>query len=323
MRRLLFTTLLILLGTAVSVIAQPDPDCACSDPDLVIDLSGKSLVYAEISCQVTGNGSFLVRDNVSGSYYLSGKGVTSGPFQENDPAVKPFLSDDLSDTYDPWVAEYGKYISKNDDRYTISFAGKAYGDFYEIIDFHVTGTSEKFLAVVSDREPLGLKLEKINRDMDGITTDEQKKELELRHARAIEEEMMAGDDPMSNLKMITNIPDAVFDPEQSFMFLTDVKYDEILKAMYDDNGQISFFNLSGKRIMTIGSEYSLYAEKQFLSSDNSRYAVYGNGTLTFSDGTTKSDLFNPYLMKSDGIVYLAYLYYSPSRNSICQCKIQF
>jgi hypothetical protein len=63
------------------------------------------------------------------------------------------------------------------------------------------------------------------------------------------------------------------------------------------------------------------ANNLFVSSSNAIYAYYNYGTLTLSDNTTLTDLFDPYLMKADGKVYLAYMYYSPKKNAIMQCKI--
>ena len=61
----------------------------------------------------------------------------------------------------------------------------------------------------------------------------------------------------------------------------------------------------------------------FVNSNNTKYAFYNSGTLTFSDNTTMTDLFNPYLVKADGKVYLSYMYYSPKNNAIMQHKIPF
>ena len=52
--------------------------------------------------------------------------------------------------------------------------------------------------------------------------------------------------------------------------------------------------------------------------------MYNSGThlhLVMEQGM--SDLFNPHLVKVGGQVYIAYMYYSPKRNSLMQCKIPF
>ena len=45
----------------------------------------------------------------------------------------------------------------------------------------------------------------------------------------------------------------------------------------------------------------------FVNTSNTMYAYYKSGTLTFSDNKTMTDLFNPYLAKKDGKVFLTYM----------------
>jgi hypothetical protein len=78
----------------------------------------------------------------------------------------------------------------------------------------------------------------------------------------------------------------------------------------------------GNKVVAIKPEHN-GAGKIFINSSNTKYAVEGYGTLTFSDETTLSDLFNSRLIKTDGKVFLAYMYYSPKKNAIMQCKIAF
>ena len=61
----------------------------------------------------------------------------------------------------------------------------------------------------------------------------------------------------------------------------------------------------------------------FISSDNTKFAAYKFGTLTFNDKKTLAGMFSPHLIKVNGQVYLAYLYYSPKRNAIMQNKLAF
>ena len=77
-----------------------------------------------------------------------------------------------------------------------------------------------------------------------------------------------------------------------------------------------------KVVLTLKSE-SIGAKDLFVNTTNTKYAFYNSGTLTFSDNTTLTDLFNPHLVKVDGKVYISYMYYSPKRNAIMQHKIPF
>jgi hypothetical protein len=66
------------------------------------------------------------------------------------------------------------------------------------------------------------------------------------------------------------------------------------------------------------------AQSVFINTGNTKYAYETYGELSFSDGSPKlSDMFNPHLVKEDGKVYLAYMYYSPKKNSLMQCRIEF
>jgi hypothetical protein len=96
-----------------------------------------------------------------------------------------------------------------------------------------------------------------------------------------------------------------------------IKYDDILMVAND-----KLLDLKGNTVMTIKPE-DARSEILFVNTQNTKYAVGGYGNLTFSDNTTLSELFNPHLVKTDGKVYLAYMYYSPKMNSIMQCKIPF
>jgi hypothetical protein len=120
-------------------------------------------------------------------------------------------------------------------------------------------------------------------------------------------------------KMITNI--AGVDNEalktKQGMLNSDMKYDDILMNAYD-----KIIDLKGNTVLTLKQD-AVGAKDLFINTANTKYAVYNYGTLTFSDGTTMSGMFNLHWIKVSGQVYLAYMYYSPKRNAIMQCKIQF
>ena len=117
-------------------------------------------------------------------------------------------------------------------------------------------------------------------------------------------------------KLITNIPGATIDPNLGGALNSDMKYDDLLVTVGD-----KIQDLRGNTIHTVTNDQA--GADFFISSDNSRYAWHDYGTLNISDKTTIPELFNPFLMKADGKIYLAYMYYSPKKNSILQCKIPF
>jgi hypothetical protein len=97
-----------------------------------------------------------------------------------------------------------------------------------------------------------------------------------------------------------------------------MKYDNILVLAYD-----KVLDLQGNTVITLKQEH-LGASDIFVSSDDSKYAYSQYGSLSFSDGSKSlTDLFNLHLVKTGGKVYLAYMYYSPKRNALMQCKIPF
>lgn len=118
-------------------------------------------------------------------------------------------------------------------------------------------------------------------------------------------------------EVVTNIENAKYNVMQGGTFNTDMKYDEIVVNLND-----KIIDLQGKTLITLIPEINSH-EQIFISTDNSKFAGYNYGALTFNDKKVLPDLFNPRLLKESGQVYLAYMYYSPKKNSIMQCKISF
>jgi hypothetical protein len=96
-----------------------------------------------------------------------------------------------------------------------------------------------------------------------------------------------------------------------------VKFDDILVIAPDN-----ILDLQGNTVMK-SPDTKNSSSNLFVNSSNTRYATYSYGTLAFSDNTTLSEVFNPYLIRTDGKVYLAYMYYSPGKDAIMQCSIPF
>jgi hypothetical protein len=161
--------------------------------------------------------------------------------------------------------------------------------------------------------------EKMEAAIKNAKTDQEKMDLAMKYAGEMQQKMMAAGGTTAIMpKFITSMPDAKFQPLTDGNGLYDrVKYDDILSLKYDQ-----LVDLKGNKIISVKPQ-DVAAKDLFVNSSNTKYAVYNYGTLTFSDGTTMSELFNPHLLKADGKVYLAYLYYSPAKNAIMRCKILF
>jgi hypothetical protein len=142
----------------------------------------------------------------------------------------------------------------------------------------------------------------------------------MKFSQQMQDKMMSGGGPATmQPKFISNVPvnsDDALSAMTSSLNAT-IKYDDIVLTSGN-----KVMDLMGKTIFTFPSGYYDF-KNTFISSDNSKYATYSYGTMTMSDGKKLSDLFNPYLIKTDGKVFLAYMYFSPKRNAIMQCKIPF
>jgi len=313
-----------LLGTSgkSGQSQDPEPGSACSDAELVVGLGGNlKLNYKEMNITSMDDGSVLLQDRVSGNYYIVKDGNTQGPLRAGDPRVAGFESYDPDDrSMETLMKRYKGYISKSGDKYLIKFGGKSYGPFAEIGSFVVTRSNDKFAALAVENivvtEDQGKKMDEAIKN---AKTDQEKMDLAMKYAQQMQQKMVQGGGPESmSARLITNIPDATFNPMTDGILNVKMKYDDILISAYD-----KVLDLQGKTILTIKPEH-LAGSKVFISSDNSKYAVNQYGTLVFSNNNTQlADMFNPHLIKNGGAVYLAYMYYSPKKNAIMQCKVAF
>ena len=302
---------------------QPEPACACSDAELVLDLSGDlKLDYKEISISIKDDGSVLVKDRISSKYYVIKDGVTKGPYGEDDPMVAGFEKmDENENSKDAIPQRYKEYIKKSGEKFSIQFGGKSYGPYAIINQFAVSASKDKFAAFATETlamtEDEGKKMEAAIKN---AKTDQERMDLSMQYAQQMQQKMMQGGGPSSLApKLVTNIPNATFDPMQSVggMLNGKVKYDDIVMVAYD-----KIIDMQGKTILTLKQD-AIGSEYLFVSSSGTKYAWYKYGTLSFSDNTTMAELFNPHLLKADGKTSLAYMYYSPKRNAIMQCKVVF
>jgi len=185
----------------------------------------------------------------------------------------------------------------------------------------VAKSKDKFAAIVIENVPVSeAEGKKMEEAIKNAKTDQEKMDLSMKYSQQMMQKMQAGGGPMSTLpKLVTNIQGVNYDPLKSVggTLNNNVKYDDILLTTYD-----KVIDLSNKVLLTLKPEDN-GAKDLFVNTANTKYAIYNYGTLKFSDGTTMSDLFNPHLLKVSGQVYIAYMYYSPKRNSLMQCKIPF
>jgi hypothetical protein len=312
-----------LLGKPEEPDRGPEPACACDKPDLILDLGGKlNLDYREVSISVLNDGRILVQTRGTNQYYVLKDGVTQGPYKDDDPRVKEFEPTNDDKSIESFILKNKPYISKSGDKLLITFGGKTYGPYGAINSFVITKSKEKFAAIVVENplvdEELGKKMDAAVKN---AKTDQEKMDLAMQYAQDMQQKMMQGGGPASTqAKFVSNIPNATYDPIKTVgsALNGDVKYDDILMVAYN-----KILDLQGNTIMSIKPE-AFGAEKLFVNTANTKYAYFNYGTLSFSDKTTLSELFVPHLVKeADGKIYLAYMYFSPKKNAIMQCKILF
>jgi hypothetical protein len=304
----------------------PEPACACENAKLIMDLGGKyNLNYSEISISMLNDGSMLVWDKLGFKYYIVKDGISQGPFDENDSKVKKFNSsnDEETDNNSKKGLEnmYPDYLVKSGDKYLIKFGGKSYGPFALLQDFAVSRSKDKFVAVVTEdvimNEDQGKKMEQA---MKNAKTDQERMDLAMKMQQQMQEKMMNGAGTGAfQPKVVTNIPGVAYDAMTWAQTRLDgkVKFDELVLIAPD-----KILDLKGKTLFNL-NQNTYQIENLFVNSSNTRYATYNYGTLTFNDNTSLSELFNPYLIKTDGRVYLTYMYYSPGKDAIMQCAIPF
>jgi len=302
---------------------EPEPKCACDQPEMVLDLGGKlKLMYSEITISVRDDGALLVKDRFSGDFYIVRGGNPEGPIKAGDPRLAGF--DNLNDadrpaSTDRWANN--EYITFSGEKYTIKFLGKSYGPYGRINEFKVTKSKDKFAAIVVENVGISeADNKKMEEAVKNAKTDQEKMDLSMHYSQMMMKQMQAGGGPNAMFpKLVTNIPGTTYDPLKSVggILNGNIKYDDILFTTSD-----KVIDLSNKVVLNLKPE-AQGAEGLFVNTNNTKYAFYKFGTLTFNDGKTMSDMFNLHLMKAGGQVYLEYMYYSPKKNAIMQCKIPF
>lgn len=312
-----------LLGTPDNnTKTAPEPACACDPAEVIMEVGKYNIDYTELNISVLEDGRVLIMDKLTDNFYVIKNGISGGPYKKGDPRIAEFeTSGDKGEGLDWIMARYREYISKSGDKYMITFAGKTYGPYAQINKFTVSKSKDKFAAMTTETIVVTAdEGKKMDEAIKNAKTEQEKMDLAMQYSQQMQKKMLSGGDPTSIMaKLITNVPNAVTDINATMggQFYNTVKYDDIVMVYYN-----KITDLTGKLIMNV-KPGGCTADGTFISSDNSKSACYNYGTLTFSDGKTLSELFNPHLVKTDGKVYLAYMYYSPKKNAIMQCKVPF
>jgi hypothetical protein len=311
-----------LLGTKKAAPNNdPEPACACSDAELVVSLGGKLQIdYKESEITTLDDGSLLVKNKMNGSFYVVKDGTVSGPLSASDPRIG--IDDESAESKDPTPAlmkKYSNFISKSGDKYLITFQGQKYGPYARIFSFMISQSRDKFAALAVDNiivtEDEGNKMDAAIKN---AKSDQEKMQLAMQYSQQMQQKIMQGGGAAGiSQKIVTNVPGAKTDMTSFINGILNAKakYDNIVMVAYNKVN-----DLSGQTIIPIKPEYA-GAQDIYVNTANTKYAVYNYGTLTFSDGTSYTELFNPHLIKAGSQVYLAYNYYSPKKNAIMMCKI--
>jgi hypothetical protein len=312
-----------LLGTKKGGAANtdPEPKCACADAELVVGLGGKlQIAYKESEITTLDDGSILIKDKMTGNYYIVKDGTLTGPLSQNDPRIT--VTETTGESKDPTPAlmrKYRDYISPSGDKYLITFQGQKYGPYARIFSFMITQSRDKFTAlavetIIATEDDA----KKMDAAIKNAKTDQEKMDLAMQYSQQMQQKMMQGGGASGiSQKIVTNVPGAKTDISAAYTGTLNAKakFDNIVSMAY---GKVN--DLSGQTLIAIKPEYS-GIQDIYVNTSNTKYAVYNYGTLTISDGTSYTDLFNPHLIKTGGQVYLAYNYYSPKKNAIMMCKI--
>lgn len=313
-----------VLGSKEKNTAKTDaePPSACEDAELIVEIGKYKIDYSELNIAVLPDGRILLYDRMSDSYYISKGGSVEGPMKENDQRVREFrYLVYYNDERLPPEEKYARFIKPQGEKFVISFGGKTYGPYAKVTSFIITSQEDKFAAMVVENIPVSdSEGKKMDAAIENAKTDAEKMQLAMQYAQLMQERIAAGGGAQSIMpSLVTNVPGAAVGDAtlMTSVLKADMKYNEILMIT-----GTAVNDLSGKTLMNL--DYgTLNASKTFLSSDNRLYATYNYGTLAISDGRKIQELFNPRLVSVNNKVYLAYMYFSPKRNAIMQCRIPF
>lgn len=303
----------------------PEPPSARDDAKVIVDLSEFKLDYNEINICEKEDGSILIKSRITGKYYIVRDGKSEGPLNENDPRVTECFdaSKGLTDSQDSdeWAAMYPSYITRSGDKYMLKFNGKSFGPYAVISDFAVSQSNNMFAAIVTENVMVTQdQSKKMEAEMEKAKTDQERLDIAMKYSQQMSNIMMQqGGAESLQAKLVSNVPGATYDAMKWMggRLNSKVKFDDIVVLASD-----KILDLKGNTLISLTHNSYNYKDL-FLNSSGTKYAVYQYGTITFSDNTTLSELFNPRMKKTDGKIYLTYMYYSPGKNAIMQAAIPF
>jgi len=243
---------------------------------------------------------------------------------EGDPRINGFCSDrnenESDEKADAWVTKYPGIISRSGEKYLVKFGGKTYGPYALINDFALSNSRSKFAAMVTENlimtESQGKKMEEA---MKNAKTDQERMDIAMSMNQNMQSQVMKDGGRSLQPQLITNVPGAKYDMAtwMGGRLNGSVKFDDLVVIAPD-----RIMDMTGKTVIKL-SRNTYDDQGLFLNTSNTKYAMYNSGALTFSDNTTLAEVFNPYLINTDGKVFLTYMYYSPGKNAIMQCAIPF
>jgi hypothetical protein len=307
----------------VTPVVESEPPSACDHAVLVMETGKYKIEYTELSINILDDGTILLKDVEKKNYYIVTKGITEGPYKDGDPKITGFkVNEEDENEIDPkdYPVRYSNYITRSGDKLLITFNGKKYGPYSVISKFTVSKLKDKFVAVVTENMIMTPEfIQKYEEKGKNIKTDQERMQLSMQMSAEIQQKTDKYGPQSDGPIYVTNIPGASFNKDLIYVerFYTNIKYDEIVT----ESGN-KIFDYKGKELISFGDS-NCSAQSIFISSDNNKYACFSEGVLTFNDNKEITDLFNPSLLKADGKIYLAYMYYSPKSNAIMQCKIPF
>lgn len=304
---------------------KKEPDCACDDAKKILVFEqGIQLDYKEVSFSVTDDGEILVFSRLDQKYYTIKDGVKSGPFDQNDPIVRKF--DLPGENYSneqkiaDLMARYKGIIVQTGDKYSIKFNGKTYGPYAVISSFCLNQSKTKFAAMVTANIMVTESQAKsIEERMKNANSDQERMAISMEMSEQMQKTMMNNGGQLDiTPKLVSNVQNAKYDFSSPGSFTAKIKYDEIVLLGYD-----KITDLTGRILKQLDPQKINTSNGLWLSSDNARIATYDHGTLNIGEDKVCTEVFSPYLIKTEGKVYLTYMYFSPANNAIMQCKTPF
>jgi hypothetical protein len=184
----------------------------------------------------------------------------------------------------------------------------------------MNNSQDKFVASVYEKmlkeSDLG-DMSKFEKEIENAKTDAERTQLAMQMSQKVSAVMMQKGGLNTTPQVISNIPDINWNPLISTIN-SDIKFNDIVEVTMSD-----IKDIRGNGLYTFKSnEIGLY-EKFWLNNNNSRWAGYSNGKITFSDGKEIFEVFSPYIDQVDGRTFLTYMYFSPVKEAIMQVRIPF